>query len=428
MKTTIKLNLSIAVLITSIFIGSAFASAPDFFKKDKSDDKNYVSFEGKVVDAKTSEALIFASLTLEGTNIATVSNSEGDFIIKIPKDKLSGNIKVSYMGYKNISLPLSELKESRKNTIKLTIETVKLTEINIFPNSPGLLIDKVIQNKNKNYQNEPVIMRSFYRETVKKRRSYISLSEAVVDVYKQPYWSIRNDAVKLFKGRKSEDVAKVDTLLFKLQGGPYSTLMLDLIREPYLILDDEVRDKYIYTYENITRVDGELNYVISFKQHEYINTPLFYGKFYINVDNFAISSAFFSLNTENKREASAMFIKRKPLGASVYPTAANYLVKYNQKDNKWYYSYSRGEVSFKVNWKKKLFNTMYSTMVEMAVTDWKVADEKTFKGSERMKTTVILNEEVSSFADKDFWGELNTIEPEKSIESAIKKISKSIDK
>lgn len=429
MTTLIKLNGKIAVLLLSIIVISANAFSADVFKKGKdAQEKTYVSFKGKVVDEETNEALVFASVAIEGTNIATVTNTEGDYLIKIPKDKMNGELKVSFMGYQTKSVSISELKEGRNNTIKMTVETVKLSEINVFPNNPRLLIEKVIENRHRNYQDEAVIMRSFYRETVQKRRNYIGLSEAVVDVYKQPYTSMRIDAVKLYKGRRSQSVEKMDTLLFKLQGGPYSTLLLDVIRDPYLILADDVIDQYNYTYENITRVDGELNYVISFKQHDYINTPLFYGKFYINVDNFAISSAFFSLNTENRNEASAMFIKKKPLGASVYPTAAKYLVKYTQKDGRWYYNYSRGEVAFKVNWKKKVFNTTYSTMVEMAVTDWDKANEKTFKPSDRIKMNVIMNDAVDGFADKDFWGELNTIEPEKSIESAIKKISKNINK
>jgi hypothetical protein len=35
---------------------------------------------------------------------------------------------------------------------------------------------------------------------------------------------------------------------------------------------------------------------------------------------------------------------------------------------------------------------------------------------------------VQDFADADFWGEYNIIEPESSIENAIKKLSKSLKK
>jgi len=428
MKTIIKNK--VQVLLVALFLiitATSYASSLSILKKEKqSDDKTYTSFKGKVIDDETKIPLVFASISVEGTNIATVTNTEGGFQIKIPNEQFNGLLKISYMGYENKSISITDLKPEKNNTIQLTMVSVSLTEVSVFPNNPRLLIEKVMENRLKNYHSDPILMQAFYRETIRKRRSYIGLSEAVVDIYKQPYGSNKNDAVELYKGRKSNSVEKMDTLLFKLQGGPYSTLLLDLIKDPYLILSDDVLDNYDYSYVNITRVDGELNYVIEFKQRSYVTTPLFYGKFYINVDNFAISSAFFSLNTENRAEASSMFIKKKPLGVSVYPTSADYLVKYSKKDGVWFYSYARGEVAFKVNWKRKLFNTSFTTMVEMAVTDWEKAEDKNFKPTDKMKMNIIMSDAANGFADKDFWGELNTIEPEKSIESAIKKISKSL--
>jgi hypothetical protein len=41
-----------------------------------------------------------------------------------------------------------------------------------------------------------------------------------------------------------------------------------------------------------------------------------------------------------------------------------------------------------------------------------------------LNSNIIISEKVSSLADPDFWGEYNIIEPEKSIESAIRKIQR----
>ncbi|HLT52097.1 MAG TPA: hypothetical protein VKZ93_09060, partial [Arenibacter sp.] len=48
------------------------------------------------------------------------------------------------------------------------------------------------------------------------------------------------------------------------------------------------------------------------------------------------------------------------------------------------------------------------------------------KYKDRLKTSVILGDEAIGFSDPDFWGEYNIIEPEKSIESAIKKIQRQL--
>ncbi|MBI9068917.1 MAG: carboxypeptidase-like regulatory domain-containing protein [Salinivirgaceae bacterium] len=432
METFKRIKLTLAVALIFVFaINATFAIDSYNFKKDKDIDENenYQSFQGRVVDEESSKPLVFATVGIEGTNIATVTNTDGKFLIKVPNDKVAGNLKIAYMGYESKTIAISDLKNHGSvNTIKLKMVSVKLTEINVFPNNPRLIIDKVLENRRFNYSFEPQLMKAFYRETIKRRRAYVGLSEAVVEVYKQSYGSYKNDQVKLFKGRKSEDVKKMDTLLFKLQGGPISTLMLDIVKDPYLVLDNDVLDKYEYTYKSITRVDGNLNYVIEFKQNPYVLTPLFYGSIYIDVESFAITSISFNLNTQDKDQVSSMFIKKKPFGVSVYPTSANYLVNYREKDGKWFFSYSRGEVNFDVKWKKRLFKTNFSTMIEMAITDWDKATEKQFQSSDRLRMNVVMSDAVTGFTDKDFWGEYNTIEPDQSIESAIKKIKKNIGK
>ena len=64
----------------------------------------------------------------------------------------------------------------------------------------------------------------------------------------------------------------------------------------------------------------------------------------------------------------------------------------------------------------------------MAVTDWEItsADRK-IKNRDRLRPSVIITDAISGFSDPDFWGEYNLIEPDKSIESAIKKIKKNIE-
>jgi len=75
-----------------------------------------------------------------------------------------------------------------------------------------------------------------------------------------------------------------------------------------------------------------------------------------------------------------------------------------------------------------LFNTIYESTIEMAVTDWEKITDKPLKMSERLKPTVVLSDEISGFADREFWGEYNVIEPEKPIESAIRKIQRMLNK
>jgi hypothetical protein len=140
----------------------------------------------------------------------------------------------------------------------------------------------------------------------------------------------------------------------------------------------------------------------------------------------ALTEAEFGFNLSDKAAVSSIFIRKKPLGMEVTPEVATYRTQYREQNGKWYFSYSRAEVKFKVNWKKKLFNTYYTTMSEMAVTDRTDEEVIKFTGKEKLRYSDIFSERVSAFTDPDFWGDYNVIEPDQSIESAIRRLSRKL--
>ncbi len=422
-------KLTSLIVIALMMLTNPVQAAMNSLTTDENEDdvSGFVQIKGKIVDSASGTPLAFAIISIDGSSISTVSNSEGDFALKIPEALVNKSISVSFLGYRDKQIPIQTLSKDR-NRITMEGLSVSLSEINVFPTDPRLLIKAVIKRKKDNYSESPELMTAFYRETIRKRRAYASLSEAVIEVYKQSYLNDRDDLVRMLKGRKSDDYSKIDTLVFKLMGGPLSTLSLDLVKNPYQILEEEVMDKYNYRISNITKSNDKLIYILEFEQKKEVDEPLFSGKLYIDTESLAITSASYKINTSNKVEVSKIFIRKKPAGADVYPTEANYVVNYAPRNGKWIFSYSRGDVSFKVDWKKKWFNTIYNTTIEMAATNWNVEDvNKPFKPSDRIRMNVIMNDAVDGFGDSEFWGAYNVIEPEKSIESAIKKIKKSID-
>lgn len=387
------------------------------------DSLQYKVYRGSIQDKDSKEPLIFAAISVKGTNVATISNSDGDFLLKVAKDIPAESITISHIGYKNLDISINDLKV-KKNNLKMESEAVPLDEINIYPLDPAQLVRNVLRNITENYSVKPNMMEGFYRETIKRNRHYVAISEAVIDIHKSGYRQYKNDQVRIFKGRKSENVKKMDTLMFKLQGGPSTTLLLDIIKNPYVLLTDDLVGNYEFDLKNVTKINDKLHYVVEFKQKEYVDYPLYYGLFYIEADNLVLTSAKFSLNLEDEEETSKMFIRKKPVGVKVTPTVANYLVNYIEQDGKWYFNYAREEVTFRCNWKRKLFNTNYSAMSEIAITDRDSENIIRFKGSDQFRMKDVMIEEVGLFEDKDFWGAHNTIEPDQSIESAIRKLKK----
>ena len=421
-----KKYLITAILVLS-FIGIHHNSFASVYFQDEQQEMNYISYSGEILDSDSKKPLVFATLTLEGTNISTVTNTEGAFSLKIPKSTVQGNISISFLGYKTKLVPLNELQPD-KNEILLDVASIELTEVNLtVPKSAEGLVRETLAKKGDNYFNDPTIMTAFYRETIKKRRKNVSLSEAVVTIYKAPYNTPRKDAVQLYKTRKSTDYSKLDTIALKLEGGPFNTLYVDIMKYPEYIFTDEDISKYSFSFDQSTRVNDRLIYVVNFEQHNYIYEPLYKGKLYIDSENKILTSAIYSLNITDPDKASKLFVRKKPANAKVWPTDVAYRVDYREKDGKWYYGYSNVLLEFKIDWDDRFFNSVYSMTAEMAVTDWEVNTEKSnLKAREKMKTRIILTDEASGFSDPEFWGEYNIIEPEKSIESAIKKIQRQL--
>lgn len=422
-------NASLKYLMTATFMVMFIGFSGISKAQDQTNQVNFTQYSGEIIDSQSKDPLVFATLSLDGTNISTVTNTEGKFSLKVPKDIVDGNITVSFLGYKTTVIALNLLNED-KNRIELEVLVTELPEVNITaPKDAESLVRETLKRKGENYFNESTVMTAFYRETIKKRRTNVSLSEAVVNIYKSPYSSDRKDAMELYKARKSTDYSRLDTLALKLQGGPFNTLYVDVMKYPEYIFTDETISDYTFSFENSTRIDGHLIYVVNFKQRSDIEDPLYKGKLFIDAEKKILTSAVFSLNITDKDKAAALFVRKKPADVRVWPTDVAYRVDYREKNGKWFYGYSNVLLEFKVDWKHRFFNSTYTLTSEMAVTDWeKNLTQDKLTNRERIKTSMILSDEASGFSDPDFWGAYNIIEPEKSIQSAIKKIQRQLEK
>ncbi len=390
---------------------------------NNSDSSSFSYFNGTILDSKTKNELAFASISVSGSNISTISNSEGKFLIKIPVDKKDASLTISFLGYKDKVVSIKDLKQE-KNILYLDQINMLLKEVVVNVFDANKLFINVLNNRSKNYGDSAIQMVGFYRESIKKRRSYVSVLESVIDIQKMPYLSGAQDQVNILKGRKNADYTKIDTVNFKLEGGVFSALYIDLVKDPSVIFSDDVFELYNFRFEGITQINDRQVLIISFKQKSNIEDPdpLYSGKLFIDAKSLAIVSAKFQLNVENKNKAGLIFTRKKPNGVVIYPTEVTYKVDYRLQNGKWIFSYSRGDLSFKLNWDKRIFNTIYNTTFELVNTNWESKEGKSQFNNQKLSPYVIMSDKISDVTDVDFWGNYNIIEPEKSIESAIKKI------
>lgn len=389
---------------------------------------DFIEYKGKVVDSRNGAPIASAYLAVDGTNISTITNNDGEFSLKVPDDITNAMVTISYLGYQSKTLPLDSFKN--ENTLIELVETVEeLSEISIFSSKDAKgLIENMLKKRDENYMNEQTQMTAFYRETIKKGRRNVSLSEAVVKIYKQPYTSLKRDDIAIIKARKKTDYERLDTLALKLRGGPFNTIYLDVMKYPEFLFKPDEIDIYEFTFDKPTKINNRYLYVVDFAEKDHSN-PWYYGKLFVDAETHTLVKATYRLNVDNRNAASNLFVKKKPAGARVYPVNVDYRIDYRESNGKWFYGYGNAQLEFVVNWKNKLFNSRYTINGEMAVTDWELdLDGKTKKDKTFISPSVVMVDDVSGFSDTDFWGDTNIIEPEKSIQNAIEKIQRQLEK
>lgn len=88
-------------------------------------------FKGKILDSKTLTPLNMASIYTNNFSFSTLSDSKGEFELRINNDSYS-EVKIKYLGYKDLSIPKNEIKSENYTVLKLepvilTSQTVSIT-------------------------------------------------------------------------------------------------------------------------------------------------------------------------------------------------------------------------------------------------------------------------------------------------------------
>jgi hypothetical protein len=418
-------NLNYKIIGTTIAISSKFKKLiiqnEDNFE---SDSVTIAEFSGKVTDKKKNDPLPYANIFLKNRPIGTISNIDGNFILKVPAELVNDTVCFSYIGYKPLSVKISNLLYEN-NQIALEEVAIRLKEVTVRYIKPDELIKKAIEKIPENYSRIPLLAMGFYREILKENNDYVTLSEAVLKIYKAPYNSMLNDQVSIYKGRKSPFVKQMDTVFFKLQGGIHTNLLLDIAKNHTNFISGENFDFYTYKLEDITSIQGHYAYSISFDQKDYINYPLFKGKIYIDTESLAIIRAEFMLSPKGINYATETMVRKSPRRVKVRPVEANYLVTYTERNNIWYLSNMREQVKFKVKKKYTLYSKTFESIAEMVITQTDSLAARRFKFTETIKMDDVFIEKIQSY-DPSFWGKFNFIEPDESLEQALGEIKEQL--
>lgn len=407
---------SLAIVLLALFSLSALAQ------------NEFRAVNGRIKDALTGQILAYTSVTLEGTSISNISNSEGVFSLKMPVDTPDNAVIVlSRLGYSVRRVTVGSFGNSSSDNpyqITMTPVSLELEAAVIKSIDPEILLMTAYSRVRENYPRERVGLTTFYRELIRKASGkYLVMNEAVVDVDMASYTGISADRAAIYKGRGSQNYDVSDTLMVNFQGGIMNALNLDVVKTPFIgVALQEVKDAYNLTMEPSASIDDKMFAVIGFDQKHTIEDVLFHGKIYVDPDSYAIARIEFSMNLEgHEEEGASVFVVKGPNDRKFYAEKADYVINYKKYDGLWYFDYSRTELTIATRKRRALFRQTYEIMSEMAVTDHKKGEFK-IGNDERVKFSDILSRTVQDFEDEDFWEDYNVIEPDATIDNIIRRI------
>ena len=390
--------------------------------------KTEFTVSGVVRDKESRKKLENVAVSLVGTPIGTVTNAEGVFSLKIPHMDTIPQLELSHIGYMNARFSASAPEGSNNMyaTILMIPIALQLNEVVAYGNSARRIVEEALERIPKNYPSDESMTSAFYRETVQKGHRYISISEAMLDVYKTSYKQRTSDRdkVQIDKARRLLSQKQSDTLGVKVVGGPNLPLFMDVVKNAYALFDEETLDYYSFVQEPSVFIDDRLQYVISFRPRVKLDYALYVGRVFIDREHLAFTRAEFELDLSDRERAIAAILYKKPLGLRFRPQKVSFLITYRQHDGVTCLNYICNEMCFKCDWKRRLFSSSYVARSEMVAVDREEHPERVIARRDAFKPYQVFYDIVKEYWSEDFWKDYNIIEPTESLEDAVKKLRK----
>lgn len=385
---------------------------------------------GTVSDSLSGKPLARVSIAAQGSGVqgvATVTNDQGQFLLKVPGGQLQ-SLTVSMLGYKSRRIRLGS--DAGHLKIVLQPSSVTLDEIIVRADEAERIVRLALSKVADNYSREPVLYKGFYRETVQKRRQFISISEAVVDMYKTSYTQdIDREAVAITRGRRLLNMKSADTLGVKIMGGPMLPIMADVVKNSELLFYAEDMPCYRFELGVPEKLDDRLQYVVHMTPRQPRSYALYCATLYIDQQTLAFTRAELSLDMSRRQPAVAAMLVSKPSTLRFHPRELSFHIDYRTEDGVTYLSYVRNTMRFTCDWRRRLFASAFTTVSEFVVTDRQCSGKpcaRPSRGLDTFSRRDKLYDCVEYFSDPDFWGPDNIIEPTETLDKAIERLKKRV--
>ncbi len=380
------------------------------------------TFSGVIISDDKGEPVPFASLSVKGKNLGTVSNEKGQFLLKLPVGQANSQIVVSAVGYVSQTLPPGRLGNTPA-TIRLKLAAIALPEVQVTAQrkSAADILREAIAAIPRNYDTTAVGLTAFYREDTRFDGHPARYNEAVLSVYK----SANNrpdskDQLRLIKGRKRNIDPKSHNMpeFINLSNGARSSLYGDfvkLIHDKRNTLNERNQKFYQFSLQVLT--GDRMLYVIDIKpKHRkgYVT-----GRLFIDAETLAFVRSDLKLTDRGlDRENNDNWLMKKMASLMTHlqfsMSGFREMVTYRQNpgDGHWYLSNVERRYEALINSKQRnLTDKKWQVSTSFTVTDVGPKGIQPFAEGDITETRNPMSWIVGDQQDPAFWEHYNIQQP-----------------
>ncbi len=348
-----------------------------------------IELKNTVVDFLTFAPIESASVYVKNTTIGTITNTDGNFVLVVPRSLENDTLIISSIGYKSFKTPISEFDAA--TNVFLEEDIASLDEVVVVsetrPKTGNDIVLRAIERLEFNLPDQPYLQKGFLRHKERNTFEYKWLIESAITMYDSSYASGAADNLKINvdEVRKSYDLREIDSLFSYASYLKYNANIRDLrsanlrrdtiktaslveairwndrrvngldnlfrgklnlvrnANERFALFGDDVLDTHQFELDTILVDNGRKLYKIKIgKSTEFVglNTPNIYnegfeakGWIYIYWDNYAIKKIDYELVAASDTQ------KRR--SKSLFNTQVNHklIISYKEYNDKMYPNY-----------------------------------------------------------------------------------------
>ena len=232
-----------------------------------------LALAGKVFDATSREPLAFASISIAGKSLGTVTNAVGEFDFNLPEQYSRDTLVISHIGYKSFRKRVADLYHE-KLSIGLQTNSLLLDEVVIHELTGKEIVALAVKNIPLNYSQDSYCLKGFFREIEEENGKYVLLTEAAVDIYDKNFDGtsqrqlqetvvVREMRRSLHHGKRQNkhNIGIALTDLFENNDVKYNRGMLSMTNTFSVDTITTYNDRPVYGITMVNRTDSGMLYI-----------------------------------------------------------------------------------------------------------------------------------------------------------------------